>query len=106
MCDNQGFANVYKMMRAGHFPRFKQKNLHAVLTTSQKFRQDFELLAQSKWEKLNKLSKEWFFLFPIMHIYKYTGIYCDALRDLVPFVKFNKLEKHPWRSVTFSKVGK
>ena len=27
---------------------------------------------------------------------------CDALRNLVPFVKFKKREKHPWRSVTFS----
>ena len=27
-----------------------------------------------------------------------------ALRDLVLFVKFKKPEKHPWRSVTFSKV--
>ena len=24
---------------------------------------------------------------------------CDALRDLVPFAKFKKREKHPWRSV-------
>ena len=29
---------------------------------------------------------------------------CDALQDLVPFVQFEKREKHPWRSVTFSKV--
>ena len=29
---------------------------------------------------------------------------CDALRDLVPFVKFKKREKHPWRSLSFSKV--
>ena len=28
---------------------------------------------------------------------------CDALRDLVPFVQFKKREKHPWRSVNFSK---
>ena len=27
---------------------------------------------------------------------------CVALCDLVPFVKFKKREKHPWRSVTFS----
>ena len=27
-----------------------------------------------------------------------------ALRDLVPFVQFKKREKHPWRSITFSKV--
>ena len=25
-------------------------------------------------------------------------------RDLVPFVQFKKSEKHPWRSVNFSKV--
>ena len=30
---------------------------------------------------------------------------CDVLRDLVPFVQFQKREKHPWRSVTFSKVA-
>ena len=29
---------------------------------------------------------------------------CDVPRDLVPFVQFIKHEKHPWRSVTFSKV--
>ena len=26
------------------------------------------------------------------------------MRDLVPFIQFKKREKHPWRSVTFSKV--
>ena len=30
---------------------------------------------------------------------------CDALPDLVPFAQFKKHEKHPWRSVTFSKVA-
>ena len=29
---------------------------------------------------------------------------CDAFCDLVPFVQFEKREKHPWRSFTFSKV--
>ena len=29
----------------------------------------------------------------------------DALRDLVPFVQFKKREKHPWKSVNFSKVA-
>ena len=34
------------------------------------------------------------------------GMYiCDALRDFVSFVQFKKLEKHPWRSVTFIKVS-
>ena len=32
-------------------------------------------------------------------------IICDVLRELVPFVQFKKREKHPWRSVTFSKVA-
>ena len=30
---------------------------------------------------------------------------CDVLRYLVPFVQFKKRKKHPWRSVTFSKVA-
>ena len=30
---------------------------------------------------------------------------CGALRDLVPFVQFQKHEKHSWRSVNFSKVA-
>ena len=30
---------------------------------------------------------------------------CDALRDLIPFAQFKKREKHPWRSVNFSKVA-
>ena len=30
---------------------------------------------------------------------------CGTLRDLVPFVQFKKREKHPWRSVNFSKVA-
>ena len=32
-------------------------------------------------------------------------IVSGALRDLVPFVQFEKHEKHPWRSITFSKVA-
>ena len=31
---------------------------------------------------------------------------CGALRDFVPFVQFKEREKHPWRSVNFSKVGR
>ena len=30
---------------------------------------------------------------------------CGALRNLIPFVQFKKREKHPWRSVNFSKVA-
>ena len=29
----------------------------------------------------------------------------DVLRDLLPFVQFKKRKKHPWRSITFSKVA-
>ena len=40
--------------------------------------------------------------------YEVRGVFldtCDALRDLVIFVQFKKREKHPWRSVNFSKVA-
>ena len=30
---------------------------------------------------------------------------CGSLYDLVAFVQFKKREKHPWRSVNFSKVA-
>ena len=34
------------------------------------------------------------------------GFYiCDALRGLAQFAQFKKREKHPWMSVTFSKVA-
>ena len=36
---------------------------------------------------------------------KYKNNNCGALRKLVPFVQFKKREKHPRRSVSFSKVG-
>ena len=35
----------------------------------------------------------------------FTKINTGALRDLVPFVKFKKREKHPYRSINFSKVA-
>ena len=51
-------------------------------------------------------------VFPLLCllIYKYivfvcSRYICDALRHLVPFVKFKQHEKHPWRSDTFSKVA-
>ena len=34
-----------------------------------------------------------------------TKAICDVLHDLVPFVQFKKREKHPWRSINFSKVA-
>ena len=36
---------------------------------------------------------------------KPQSLSCGALRDLVPCEQFFKREKHPWRSVTFSKVA-
>ena len=33
-----------------------------------------------------------------------VALICGALRNLVAFVQFKKREKHPWRSVNFSKV--
>ena len=36
---------------------------------------------------------------------KKVSLICGALRDLVPCTRFKKREKHPWRSVTFSKVA-
>ena len=36
---------------------------------------------------------------------KWLVLIRDALGDLLPFVLFIKREKHPWRSVKFSKVA-
>ena len=41
----------------------------------------------------------------LFNIVLVKSIKCDALRDLVPFVQFKRREKHPWRSVNFSKVA-
>ena len=42
-------------------------------------------------------------------IFKFSRIdskfWCDVLRDLVPFVQFEKYEKQSWRSVTFGKYA-
>ena len=47
------------------------------------------------------------FLFFSLTLRSFTHChYCDALRDLVPFVQFKKRGKHQWRSVTFIKVEK
>ena len=40
----------------------------------------------------------------IFNVGKKQSLICDALRDLVTFVQCKKREKHPWRSVNFSKV--
>ena len=42
----------------------------------------------------------------VFEILMKVEIKCDALRDLVPFAQFKKREKHPSRSVTFSKLCK
>ena len=42
---------------------------------------------------------------PNLFILSTSYTICDALRDLIPFVQFKKREKHPWRSVNFSKVA-
>ena len=42
--------------------------------------------------------------FPVI-IWDLQDYHYDALRDLIPFVQFRKHGKHPWRSVTFSKVA-
>ena len=34
-----------------------------------------------------------------------SGKICGILRNLVPSVQSKKLEKHPWKSDTFSKVA-
>ena len=39
-----------------------------------------------------------------MGITQISKIKYDALHDLVPFVQFQKGDKHPWSSVTFSKA--
>ena len=46
------------------------------------------------------------YLIFVFHTLKFSYIFgnSDAVRDLVLFVQFKKREKHPWRSVTFSKV--
>ena len=38
-------------------------------------------------------------------MYDVLNVVCGAFRDLVPFLQFKKREKHPWRSVVFSKVA-
>ena len=43
-------------------------------------------------------------IFISTHYKQPAGIY-DALRDLVSFWQYKKREKHPWRSVTLSKVA-
>ena len=41
----------------------------------------------------------------VLRILQFQETVCGALPNLVPFVQFKKREKHPWRSVNFSKVA-
>ena len=41
----------------------------------------------------------------VYFIHSGNRFYCGAFRDLVPFAQFKKREKHPWKSVNFSKVA-
>ena len=51
-------------------------------------------------------NKEFVDLSPLLlFFFMPAGLICDVLRNLVPFVQFKKREKHPWGSVTLSKVA-
>ena len=41
----------------------------------------------------------------IVYVHIVYKVHCDAWPNLVLFVQFKKREIHPWKSVTFSKVG-
>ena len=41
----------------------------------------------------------------LVHFQIAITLICDTLRNLVLFAQFTKREKHPWRSVSFSKVS-
>ena len=41
----------------------------------------------------------------MLHLSIYLSNFSGALHNLVAFVQFKKREKHPWRSVNFSKVA-
>ena len=41
----------------------------------------------------------------LLELFTFKTCMCDVLLDLVPFLQFKNSEKHPQRSVTFSKVS-
>ena len=53
------------------------------------------------------LTKQFLYLSTVLEIALSLAVnfQSDALRDLVPFAQFKKLEKYPWRNITFSKVS-
>ena len=64
---------------------------------------EFLLQLKSSKPKTGPTSRSQWALFPLLEMLNKNK--CDALRDLVPFVQSKKREKHPWKSVTFSKVA-
>ena len=75
---------------------------------------DLELQALNYWVRTRGIStlgtcEISFIAFNCMEAFQFhlacTNKICDALRDLVAFVQFKKREKHPWRSINFSKVS-
>ena len=46
-----------------------------------------------------------FLKFSVLTISENFQVSCGALRDLVLCAQFKKREKHPWRSVNFSKIN-
>ena len=70
------------------------KNLQILIT----FKEQLAILILKRnFSMLMMLTKKHCFSMKLQKI-------CDALRNLVTFVQFKKREKHPWRSVIFSKV--
>ena len=63
--------------------------------------------SSSKWDQIllpwKKLGSEGFEIGIFWGFFFWKKLMKDYLRDLVPFVKFKKTWKHPWRSANFSK---
>ena len=73
------------------------KFIHAVLLFSRQTMKGWDIL---DFQKGGNLRKGGYALFCTTTM----GIISDVLCNLVPFALFKKREKHPWTSVTFSKV--
>ena len=58
----------------------------------------------SKWNN-EQCGIEWSFTLILINLSYILNNKCGTLRDLVPFVQIKKREKHPWRSVNFSKAA-
>ena len=55
----------------------------------------------------DNLHSEFFYLSTISRITSslVVNFQSDLLRGMLPFLQFKKREKHPWKSITFSKVS-